>query len=568
MAVYQSLSLTLGEQSVESNQSQVRILWESTQSGSSYNLVEREAYFWISINGQPETRHSITYSLPKDSVQTLLDATLTVSHNEKGEAEIRVRTWMDTHISAGVVELSETLVPDPIPRPSTVRATDAYIGGFSRLAVTKRSSRFTHSIAWQFGCKRGFISPEGQAVEQELVFAADSVDFQIPDHFYEEILDRKADTCCLTIRTYDGEQPMTETCQGAFTVTADERLCSPVVIGSVRDIRQETVALTGDDQVMIRYASQAECAIEAYGRMGALIAEKRINDQLVSADSGVIADYELEHLRLTAKDSRGYTAVLILQPKVIPYVKLSCNAVARRDSAASEQATLEIFGDYYAGSFGQEENSLSVSYQIDGAEPVTVEPVLTEDQQYRVQIHLTDMDYSRLYGITVMAADRLCRVEMRTVLKKGVPVFDWGENDFAFHVPVLLDQPLGIAYGGTGASVPSEIWKNLGMTFPMEPGREYETWHRWQGKPIYTALVEFGDLPNNAEDFRYHLLPAAGIVAVLGSLSDGRSLPWGGTHSQRADVYCDREKVYLDTNGDFSGLSAAVQIYYFKNQEV
>lgn len=565
MAVYQSLSLTQGVQSVESNQSQVRILWESTQSGSSYNLVEREAYFWISVNGQPETKHSITYSLPKDTTKTLLDATLTVSHNEKGEAEVRVRTWMDTHISAGVVELSETLVLDAIPRPSTVRATDAIIGGFSRLAITKRSGGFTHSIAWQFGNQSGFVSPQGGITEQEVIFSADGVDFEIPESFYDELPDRKSDTCYLTIRTYDGETPLSQTQQSSFRVSADERLCGPVVIGSFRDICGETVALTGNDQVMIRYASQVECTIAACGRMGAQIVEKRIADTVVEADSLVLANYDGAGIFLTATDSRGYTTDVALQPQVIPYVKPSCEAVAQREGQASDNATLQISGEYYAGSFGTEENTLTVSYQIENAEPITVEPILIENHRYQISVPLTQMDYSRVYVIAVTVADRLCRVEKQTILKKGVPVFDWGENDFTFHVPVVLDRPLEVSQGGTGAGEPAQAWENLGMTLPMEMGRSYETWHRWRGKTVYTALVEWGELPNDGTAFCYHLQPAAEIVAVTGCLSDGRSLPWGGTHTPQTAVYCDREKVYLDTDEDLSALTATVQIYYTKN---
>jgi hypothetical protein len=86
---------------------------------------------------------------------------------------------------------------------------------------------------------------------------------------------------------------------------------------------------------------------------------------------------------------------------------------------------------------------LTVRYQIaqQGWQTVTVQPA---EGKYSLSIALTDMDYTRLHTITVRAEDCLGVVEKQVVLKKGVPTFDWGENDFAFHVPVQMDSSLHI----------------------------------------------------------------------------------------------------------------------------
>lgn len=565
MAVYQSLTVTQISQSVENNSSQVRILWESTQNGSSHNLVEHEANYWICVNGQPEQMHTITYTLPKQTVQTLVDVTVTVPHNDKGEAEITVRTWMNTHISAGVVELSQTLIPDTIPRASTIRATDALIGGFSRLAITKRSSAYTHSVAWQFGQAGGFLLPSGEISQEETVFSGESVDFRIPDYFYEEIPNKKSDVCRLTVKTYHGALPVGQPQTAMFTVTGDETLCGPLVTGNVTDVCEKTLALTGDSHILVRYFSQVQCVISATGRMGAAVTAKRIQDQTVEGDSLVLENYAGETIRFQVEDSRGYTAGISLQPEQIPYVKLSGEAMAERDGPVSEEATLYISGDCFAGSFGTVDNSLTVSYSIDGGAYIPMEPLLTEDHRFYASASLTGMDYTRVYGITVAVEDKLSRVEKQVILKKGVPVFDWGENDFAFHVPVRMDTPLTMENGGTGATVPEEAWENLGLTIPMTAGLSYATWHRWMGKQVYTALIVCGNMPNNGCISFYHGLPATGIIGCTAMLSDGRMLPWGGTHNARAEVYCDLGKIYLDTGGDFSRYTATVQIFYIKD---
>ena len=66
-------------------------------------------------------------------------------------------------------------------------------------------------------------------------------------------------------------------------------------------------------------------------------------------------------------------------------------------------------------------------------------------------------------------------------VQKGIPVFDWGEGDFAFHVPVALAKgfscpretflaayPVGAVFLSTGDSDPSVFfggsWKKLEET--------------------------------------------------------------------------------------------------------
>ena len=43
-----------------------------------------------------------------------------------------------------------------------------------------------------------------------------------------------------------------------------------------------------------------------------------------------------------------------------------------------------------------------------------------------------------LYTLTVTVRDKLETAQKTLILPKGLPVFDWGEGDFAFHVPVVL----------------------------------------------------------------------------------------------------------------------------------
>ena len=122
MAVSQTLTLTEVSGSVNNsaNTSKVRILWTSTQTGESWNGYTRTAKYYISINGGAETEYSVSYTLPQSSTKTIVDVTLTITHKSDGTGSVKVRTWMDTSISAGVVEKSRSLTLTTIPRAATI----------------------------------------------------------------------------------------------------------------------------------------------------------------------------------------------------------------------------------------------------------------------------------------------------------------------------------------------------------------------------------------------------------------------------------------------------------------
>jgi hypothetical protein len=147
MAVSQSLSVTevAGSVNNTANTSKVRILWQSTQTGESWNGYTRTAKYYISINGGAETEYSVSYTLPQNSTKTIVDKTITVTHKTDGTGSVKVRTWMDTSISAGVVEKTQTLTLSTIPRASTIDSLSCatkYFTGEMTYKYTPKSSSY------------------------------------------------------------------------------------------------------------------------------------------------------------------------------------------------------------------------------------------------------------------------------------------------------------------------------------------------------------------------------------------------------------------------------------------
>lgn len=145
MAVSQTLTLTETDVLKESNSSKVRILWKSTQTGESWNGYTRTAIYYVSINDGTETKYTVNYTLPQNSAATIVDTTLLVPHRTNGTGTVTVRTWMDTGISAGIVEktasINLTLIPRETTLDSLTKSSD-YVNGTITAKYTPQNSAY------------------------------------------------------------------------------------------------------------------------------------------------------------------------------------------------------------------------------------------------------------------------------------------------------------------------------------------------------------------------------------------------------------------------------------------
>lgn len=165
MSVTQTLDVSETSYSIADNTSKVRIIWKSTQSGTSYNGFTRTAYYYYSVNGGSEIGKTVSYTLPQNSTRTIVDTTLTVPHEPNGSGTIKVRTWMDTDISAGVIQKdSGTITLTTIPRKSTLSASNGELGKAQTLKATRKSDSFTHTLTWTCGAHKGTIATKSSAV--------------------------------------------------------------------------------------------------------------------------------------------------------------------------------------------------------------------------------------------------------------------------------------------------------------------------------------------------------------------------------------------------------------------
>lgn len=152
MGVHQALSVLEESYSVASNTSRVRVRWVSQQWGESYNAYKRTAYWYLSINGGAEREYSVTYTLDANATVTILDEILVIDHNSDGTGTVRVRTWMDTGISVGVVTNQQELKLTTIQRASNITsASNRTLGSACSVTWTPLATNFTYKLNFSLG---------------------------------------------------------------------------------------------------------------------------------------------------------------------------------------------------------------------------------------------------------------------------------------------------------------------------------------------------------------------------------------------------------------------------------
>lgn len=435
---------------VQTNKSQVSIKLEfknTSYYGHRYYLDGS-----ISVDGSPIVNmsssaggHSV-YIQKKDTFYEVGSSpyTTTVSHRADGSKTITIAVsikGIENNGSASngfSISKSTSVVLNTIPRASTIGATDANIGSVSMIAVNRKSTTYTHSIHFTFGEESGYIAADGSISAEEVKMDATSIAFTVPSSFYAQIPNKKSAACTLTCKTYSSSTQIGNNQTATFVVTAAEALSAPQVSGTVEDINPTTLALTGDASKFIRYYSEALCTIAATARDEASIKTKIIDGTVVEGNTHTISGISKDSVAFSATDSRGYTTSATIPVNLIPYIQLTCVASGKRKNPTDGTAEITVKGNYYNGSLGGTDNALTLQYRNGNGELQTAATVISGNT-YTATIALEGLTYTESFTFTVTATDKVTSATQIVTIGKGIPVFDWGENDFRFHVPIQMD---------------------------------------------------------------------------------------------------------------------------------
>lgn len=371
----------------------------------------------------------------------------------------------NTHTVSGNVSVSATATP----LKSTVAATDANIGSASMIAVTRYNSAFTHTITYNFQNSTGTICTKSTST---------SFSWVIPEDFYKLLPNAKSGICTLTITTYNGNTSLGSNTY-KMTIGTNSNTCSPEIRCSVKDINEDTIQLTGDENILVRYKSTAECTIEAIPKYFATISQINIGSKKITDTQIAVKQYtEVQDTNFifTAVDSRGYSASETLTPTIVPYIPLTCNPIISRPTPTGGEILMDISGNVFRGSFGVASNLLKLMfrYKEKGGVygdwySVDMTKIIYGTSTYRSDVSISlgeNFDYQKEYTFEIKAIDGTDSVELSNVcstitVQKGIPIFDWGENDFNVNVDFSCQRNLSCNGNVSFPNTQSILWGDI-----------------------------------------------------------------------------------------------------------
>ena len=443
------ISLTLTEESTDiaANTSLVSYLFTISNTNNN-RFVDNNNSWTISIGGQDIAISGFNFDLSANyTTQTIASGQVIVPHNPDGTLHMpydvsvpNIQSW--NRYGPPAMALTGTWELTPIPRASGVSCPVGVIGKPVNVSIQKADEGFIHTITYGFGNLQGTVAERtGES----------TVQWTIPTAFYTQIPNAKRGVGVLICRTYNSSTLVGEASCPLYA-DIDEADCQPVISAEVTDVNPATTVLTGDSNTLVRYYSDAKVTAEYAAKNSATVAGYTVthNGKTYTADSVVIGGAENGEFQFTVTDSRGITTNLTQVKPVIPYVKLTCNLAANKPDGDGNM-TLAVSGNFFAGSFGAEDNALTVQYRY----KLSGTPWQEEQWQdmesvpvgngYTAQAELTGLDYQKAYTFQARAVDKLAVIDSTEYTARATPVFDWGERDFAIHGNLLVDGNVSVS---------------------------------------------------------------------------------------------------------------------------
>lgn len=229
----------------------------------------------------------------------------------------------------------------------------------------------------------------------------------------------------------------------------------PTLSPTVIDEGSVSTVLTGDPNKIILNYNNAKVTFNASAKKEATISSMKVTCGNNSRTSDGRMDYVSNGTFVfSVTDSRGYSVSKTITKTTIPYTPLTCSLKANPNLSEdnSVDVALTISGNYFSGSFGATNNSLTVLYRyktINGEYPkdsngndiwTTLPNPTISNGVYTATATINSLDYTEAYVWQAKAIDKcnpegILTAEQTTKIQ---PVFDWSESDFNFNVPVSI----------------------------------------------------------------------------------------------------------------------------------
>ena len=423
-------------QDVSTNTSTISWTLKGAGSASGYY---KAAPFSVTIAGEEVYNSSTRIELWNGT--TVASGTKKITHNTDGTKSFSASVKAAIYAYANNVSGSGSWDLKDIPRGATI--TEAPNFNDEENPVIKYSNPAGSSVTTLMACI-SFDKNADNIKYRDISKTGSSYTFSLTTAERNTIRSACANANSMTvyfyIRTIIGGNTFHSSIAKTVTIKNGSATLSPTVV----DSDSTTKALTGDANKLIKYYSDAQITTGAAARKNATIKSQKVTcgAKSISTASGTISNVESGTFVFEVTDSRGNRTEQTVTKTLVNYVKLtSYIKVDMLDTSGNVSFT--ISGNYFNSTFGSVANTLTVQYRYkeDGGSYsswIAATPTKSGNK-YNVTVSRTGLDYRKTYIFQARAIDKLATVNSTEEQTRAQPVFDWGENDFNFNVPVTYN---------------------------------------------------------------------------------------------------------------------------------
>lgn len=411
--------------------------------------------FKVVIDGETVYSKDTDYRIKLYNGTVVASGTKTIAHNADGTRSFSVSVQAGIYTFAVNVTGSKTFSLDTIPRASTIRATDADIESTSIISIVRNSDAFTTTVSYKAAGQSSYTTIWTKQKHS-------SYGWTVPASLYTIMVKLRKIEIELRCQTYNGDT-LLGTSYGSMFATAAADKCQPEATISAKDIRSATVGLTGNNRRIIKGVSTLEATVTSKAIKSATLVDTTVtcgSQQQVSTSNPFVATFaKAESATATSatKDSRDYVTWKKDDLTLVNYITPTVNPLVERDGPTSNVVNISVSGIWFNGSFGAVTNSITAKVrskpksQAQYTDAYTSMAVTPSGNEYTASAQLTGLEYTNAYDVEIVVTDKVYSGSIEPVItkydevRKGIPIFDWGENDFNVNGALMVNGTLNVS---------------------------------------------------------------------------------------------------------------------------
>ena len=402
----------------------------------------------ITINNVEYPFTSPTINANRETVHLATITSNAIAHNSDGNKSVNI--VCDYAVNAtisgtryGTITASDTVDLDLIPRQATLTSAENFNDD------ENPSISYSNPAGSAVGALQAAIySNDGStayAAYRNITKTATSYTFNLTTTERNALRNAIPNAKNMKVRFYLKTTISGTSYYSYITKTLTIVNANPKISPTIKDTNSTTLALTGNENTLVRFYSNAAITIGASAIKGATLKSQKASNsgKSFTTASGTLNAVESAVFLFTATDSRGNTTNTTVEKPFIDYVKLTANF--KPQITVDGVISFTVSGNYFNGSFGKVSNELNVYYRYkaeNGNYGDWVElSANTYSTTYESSVSFTipNFNYKNTYTFQIKANDKLMSLAEKEYVITALPVFDWSKEDFSFNVPVSIE---------------------------------------------------------------------------------------------------------------------------------